>query len=500
MDAAAAQTSPASNGYRNGGLANGHADVVVSNGHHLVESSPNKPLLNGYHSPAAAVHQQNRLRNAYVRGNLDQQQQRDKSAKSVDDANQQPVLGGAAPTNGHAVVANDSMVVNGGQHAAKNGLIINGDPAMPLVRHIPRGVRPHRRLRIAQIAPLYESVPPKMYGGTERIVYHLTEELVRRGHHVTLFCSADSVTSAEMVFHESWPALRLNPVPDVCIPYQWLMEQVRRRADEFDILHFHTMEHFTITSMFLNRSVTTLHGLLSFNDLVTLFKCFNNVPLISISDDQRTHLEFNPRWVGTVHHGIPRNMLPFTAKPSEGGTPYLAFLGRITDVKRPEWAIEIAVRAGLPLKIAAKVDKVDLQYWLEQVKPLVDKHADLVEYIGEINDSEKGAFLGNALALLFPIDWNEPFGLVMIEAMACGTPVVARSCGSVPEVIEDGVNGIIFDKLDEGVEAVKRAIKLDRAEVRKTFERRFTAEKMAENYLKIYEKMLELNDDNSNKQ
>jgi glycosyltransferase involved in cell wall biosynthesis len=183
------------------------------------------------------------------------------------------------------------------------------------------------------------------------------------------------------------------------------------------------MEHFTILSNFMNRSVTTLHGLLSFPDMTTLLKLFNNVPLVSISDDQRTHLATKPNWVGTVYHGIPRNMFPFTEHPSPNGTPYLAFLGRITDVKRPEWAIQIAVKAGIPLRIAAKVDKVDTAHWEQEVKPLIEKHSDLVQFIGEINDSQKGAFLGNALALLFPIDWNEPFGLVMIESLACGTPV-----------------------------------------------------------------------------
>lgn len=360
-----------------------------------------------------------------------------------------------------------------------------------IVFPIPRGLRPFRRLRIAQVSPLAESVPPKMYGGTERVVYNLTEELVRRGHQVTLFSSADSQTSAEMVSHPSWPAFRLNPVLDMTLPYQWMMEQVRRRANDFDILHFHTMEHLTIVHNFKERSVTTLHGLLSFPDMLTIFECFDDAPLVSISDDQRKHLACKPNFVATVHHGIPSTLLPFTANPSPNGTPYLAFLGRITDVKRPEWAIEIAAKAGIPLKIAAKVDKADIQHWEEVVKPLIEKHSDVVEYIGEINDGQKGEFLGNALALLFPIDWPEPFGLVMIESMACGTPVIARPCGSVSEVIEDGVSGIIFHTIEEGVEAAKRVHQLDRAGVRKAFDRRFTSEKMAENYLHVYEKMLD---------
>ncbi|CAK5089430.1 unnamed protein product [Meloidogyne enterolobii] len=385
-----------------------------------------------------------------------------------------------------------NVVGNGCEMPALNGLT-NGhakDAVNGTIAHIPRPLRPNQRLRIAQIAPLFESVPPKLYGGTERVVHYLTEELVRRGHQVTLFCSSDSKTSAEMVANDFWPALRLNPVCIPIIPFLCMLEDVRKRQNDFDILHFHTFEHFGMLKDISERSVTTLHGKLCIPDLVPLFSCFPHSKLISISDNQRTHLKHkNPNFVGTVYHGIPKDMFNFTAKP-KGEEPYLAFLGRIAEEKRPDIAIKIAVKAGIPLKIAAKIDKVDVEFWETEVKPLVDQNPELVEYIGEITDSQKGEFLGNARALLFPIDWNEPFGLVLAESMACGTPIVARPCGSVPEVVEEGVTGIIFDTIDEGVEAVKRVHKMDRALVRETFEKRFTSEIMAGNYLKIFEKMM----------
>ncbi|KAF7637193.1 Glycos_transf_1 domain-containing protein [Meloidogyne graminicola] len=379
-------------------------------------------------------------------------------------------------------------IKNSGNESTTNGLInghskdlLNGNS----ITHIPRPLRPNQRLRIAQIAPLYESVPPKMYGGTERVVHYLTEELVRRGHKVTLFCSSDSKSSAEMITNNFWTALRLNPVCMTIIPFLCMLEDVRKRQDEFDILHFHTIEHFGMLKDIFNRSVTTLHGKLCVPDLVPLFNCFNYAKLISISDNQRTHLKFEkPNFIGTVHHGIPKNLFNFTEKP-KGDNPYLAFLGRIAEEKRPDLAIKIAVKANIPLKIAAKIDKVDIEYWENEVKPLIEQNNELVEYIGEISDNEKGEFLGNARALLFSIDWPEPFGLVLAESMACGTPIVARPCGSVPEVVEDGVTGIIFDTIDEGVEAVKRVHKMDRTLVRNTFEKRFTSEIMAENYLKV---------------
>ncbi len=284
-------------------------------------------------------------------------------------------------------------------------------------------------MKIAQIAPLAESVPPQLYGGTERVVSNLTEELVRQGHEVTLFASGDSRTAAELVACTE-VALRLNPKVKDHAPYHIMMiDQVRRRADEFDVLHFHIdLLQFPLIRDFADRTVTTLHGRLDLPDLVPFYRAFPEIPLVSISDHQR--LPMPPvNWVGRVHHGVPADLLPFTATPKGG---YLAFLGRISPEKRPDRAIEIAVRAGVPLKIAAKIDTVDRAYWDSTIAPLVERHAN-VEYIGEINDSQKGAFLGNASALLFPIDWPEPFGLVMIEAMACGTPVIAFHAASVPK-------------------------------------------------------------------
>ncbi|KAI1697721.1 glycosyl transferases group 1 domain-containing protein [Ditylenchus destructor] len=352
-------------------------------------------------------------------------------------------------------------------------------------------------MRIAQIAPLYESIPPKLYGGTERVVSFLTEELVRRGHEVTLFASADSTTSAQLVSHPSFPSVRaINERNETISMFhemgiQWIFDQVRLKANEFDILHFHTDIHYAIVGPFLERTVATLHGKMGLPSYVPFFNYFNKNPLISISNDQRTHLNAHPNWVGTVYHGIPKDSLPFTENPK--GT-YLAFLGRTSEEKKPEWAIEIAVRAGIPLKMAAKVSDGPgtalEKRWKNLVKPLVDKHSDLVEYIGEINETEKAEFLGNAIALIFPIDWPEPFGIVMIEAMACGCPVVARPRGSVPEVIDEGVTGLMFESLDEGVAAVKRASKLDRKKIREVFEQRFTSEKMADNYLQMYQKIL----------
>ncbi|MDG4898708.1 glycosyltransferase family 4 protein [Mesorhizobium sp. WSM4976] len=336
-------------------------------------------------------------------------------------------------------------------------------------------------MKIAQIAPLTESVPPKLYGGTERIVSHLTEELVRRGHDVTLFASGDSRTSAELV-----PccdvALRFNPNARSPIPYHVMMlEQVRRRADEFDVLHFHVdVLHFPIIREFVQRTVTTLHGRLDLPDLAQLYAMFNDLPLVSISDDQRRPMP-PVNWLGTVYHGLPNDILPFRPKASG----YLAFLGRISPEKGPEAAIEIAARAGMPLKIAAKIDAVDRSFWSDRVEPQVLRHSN-VEFIGEIDERKKAEFLGNAAALLFPIDWPEPFGLVTIEAMACGTPVVAFNRGAVPEVIDHGVSGLIVEGIDEAVDAVRRIGSLDRARVRNTFEKRFTVGRMCSDYLGIY--------------
>jgi glycosyltransferase involved in cell wall biosynthesis len=337
-------------------------------------------------------------------------------------------------------------------------------------------------MKIAQVAPLYERVPPKLYGGTERIVSYLTEELVRQGHDVTLFASGDSITKAELVRCCDL-ALRLNPAVKDALPYHIMMlEQVRRRAHEFDVIHFHIdLLHFPLIREFADRTVTTTHGRLDLVDLAPFYRVFPDIPLVSISDDQRKPLP-DANWVGTVHHGLSQNLLPFRPSPVGG---YLAFLGRISPEKRPDRAIRIAAEAGMPLRIAAKIDKADQAYWDEVIKPLVDTHPN-VEFIGEINESEKADFLGNAAALLFPVDWPEPFGLVMIEAMACGTPVIAFRCGSVPEVIDHGTSGFIVDSIEEAVAAVHALGILDRSGVRRSFLRRFTVERMAEDYLAIY--------------
>lgn len=341
-------------------------------------------------------------------------------------------------------------------------------------------------MRIAQIAPLFERVPPKFYGGTERIVSYLTEELVRRGHEVTLFASGDSQTSAKLVGCCE-TALRLNPLVIDAVPYHIVMlEEVRRRLDQFDILHFHIdFLHAPLVHDFSQRTLTTLHGRLDLPDISPFYGVFTQLPLVSISSDQSRYLP-DVNWVGTVPHGIPADLLPFQPNPTGR---YLAFLGRISPEKRPDRAIEIAARTGLPLKIAAKVDRADQTYWDEEIRPMIQAHSN-VEFVGEINEHDKARFLGEAAALLFPVDWPEPFGLVMIEAMACGTPIVAFDCGSVPEVLEDGVSGFIVDTVEQGALAVRRIANLDRAKVRSEFERRFTAERMAGCYLEIYDKLL----------
>ena len=333
-------------------------------------------------------------------------------------------------------------------------------------------------MRIAQIAPLIESVPPKLYGGTERIVSYLTEELVRQGHEVTLFASGDSETTAELV--PCVPeALRLAQVNDP-LPYSVLqLEKIRRRASGFDIAHFHAdFLHFPLARSLGAPAVTTMHGRLDLPFYRPLLKEFADMPVVSISDDQRRLLE--ARWVATVLHGLPPNLYSLSAAP--GG--YLAFLGRISPEKRPDRAIEIAKRAGVKLKIAAKVDKVDQSYFEEMIRPLIQ--GPDIEYVGEINDSEKQAFLGGASALLFPIDWPEPFGLVQIEAMACGTPVIAWRRGSVPEIIEDGVTGYIVEGIEQAVDAVHNMHSLSRESVRNRFEQQFTIERVARDYVRVY--------------
>ncbi|MEW9856620.1 glycosyltransferase family 4 protein [Novosphingobium sp. M1R2S20] len=340
-------------------------------------------------------------------------------------------------------------------------------------------------MKIAQIAPIAESVPPRLYGGTERIVSYLTEELVRQGHDVTLFAAGDSRTSANLVPIGA-SALRLDPNVRDPIPHHMvLLDEVCRRADEFDVLHFHIdLIHAPVVREFVHRTVTTLHGRLDLPDLQPFYRHFPDLPLVSISDDQRQPMP-PVNWAGTVHHGLPPDLLP-AKLDAQGG--YLAFLGRISPEKRPDRAIEIAARAGMKLKIAAKVDRADEAYWTETIAPLIQAHSN-VEFVGEINEPQKAQFLGNAAALLFPIDWPEPFGLVMIEAMACATPVIAFRSGSVPEIIEDGRSGFIVDSIDQAVTAVQRLHEIDRASVREAFDRRFTAERMALDYVDIYQQL-----------
>jgi glycosyltransferase involved in cell wall biosynthesis len=342
-------------------------------------------------------------------------------------------------------------------------------------------------VKIAQIAPLYERVPPKLYGGTERIVSYLTEELVEAGHEVTLFASGDSVTQAELVVCCD-RALRLNPAVRDASPYHVAMlELLRSRAAEFDVLHFHIDHiHFPLVRALARKSVTTLHGRLDLPDLAPLFRVFSDIPFVSISKNQRQHLP-GVNWAGTVYHGLPRNLLPYRPMASGG---YLAFLGRISPEKRPDRAIEIARRANMPLLMAAKIDKADHEYWLSKIKPLIDD-SPIVTYIGEITETEKASFLGGAKALLFPIDWPEPFGLAMIEAMACGTPVIAFRKGSVEEIVTNGVSGFAVDSIDEAVAAVSRIDSLSRKLTRHAFEERFTVTSMAKNYLEIFETLPE---------
>jgi glycosyltransferase involved in cell wall biosynthesis len=340
-------------------------------------------------------------------------------------------------------------------------------------------------MRIAQVAPLYESVPPKLYGGTERVVSYLTEELVRQGHDVTLFASGDSVTQARLVA-PCPSALRLDPrCVDRLAPHIALVDQVLQRAHEFDLIHFHIdYLHYPASRYCQVPHVTTLHGRLDLLDLVPLYKQFPELPLISISNAQRTPLSWL-NWQATVYHGLPDDLYQLCPRGGE----YLAFVGRISPEKRLDRAIEIARRAGRKLKVAAKVDQADREYFEQTIRPLLD--APEVELIGEIGDREKVDFLGNAAALLFPIDWPEPFGLVLIESMACGTPIVAWRCGSVPEVIDEGITGFICESMEEAVHAVSRIGDLSRARCRQQFEARYRASRMADDYLRIYERLVD---------
>jgi len=339
-------------------------------------------------------------------------------------------------------------------------------------------------MKIAQVAPLIESVPPRLYGGTERIVSYLTEELVELGHEVTLFASGDSVTSAALASCCA-RALRFDPTMRDIIPHLVLMiDKVRQRAEEFDIIHFHIdLLQFPVFRSLAARTLTTLHGRQDLGDLKPFYSCFGEMPLVSISSDQRKPLP-HANFVATIHHGIPADL----HRPSFAPGGYFAFLGRISPEKRPDRAIRIAAAAGVPLKIAAKVDKVDEDYFRCDILPLIDGLG--VEFIGEINEREKTKFLGEAAALLFPVDWPEPFGLVMIEAMACGTPVLAFRCGSIPEVIDDGVTGKVVDSEEEAIAALPGILSYDRRAVRQRFEERFTATRMAKDYVGIYRRLL----------
>lgn len=336
-------------------------------------------------------------------------------------------------------------------------------------------------MKIAQVAPLHEACPPRLYGGTERVVAYLTEELVRCGHDVTLFASGDSETSARLE-PICAQALRLDrTVLDPLIYHMIMFNRVATQAAEFDVIHFHTdYLHFGAMAPKRVPTVTTVHGRLDLPDLPAIYAEFPNVPLVSISDSQRHPLPW-VNWCATVHHGLPLSLYGL----GKGNGGYLAFIGRISPEKRLDRAIEIARRFGMPLRIAAKVDKVDRAYFEEVIRPLLK--APHTEFIGEVSDAEKGQFLGEAAALLFPIDWPEPFGLAMIEAMANGTPVIATRRGAAPEVVDEGITGFVVDDIESALHALPRALSLDRARVRRQFERRFSGQRMAHDYVAVYE-------------
>jgi glycosyltransferase involved in cell wall biosynthesis len=340
-------------------------------------------------------------------------------------------------------------------------------------------------MRIAQIAPLFEAVPPKLYGGTERVVHSLTEELVAMGHEVTLFASGDSVTSAKLAAMRP-EALRLDPtVKDWVAHYMRMVELVGRRTGEFDVVHSH-IDYFPLGLLERQRTpfLTTLHGRLDLPEFGEIYGTYAHTPFVSISDHQRLPIP-QLNWARTILHGMPAKRL----KPLEVERDYFAFLGRVSPEKGLDRAIRIAAAAGVKLKVAAKVDNADKEYFDREIKPLLS--VGKVEFIGEISDAEKPEFLSGAQALLFPIRWPEPFGLVMIEAMACGTPVIAFRHGSVPEVMEDGLTGFIVDTEEEAVAALKRLPELDRARVRQRFDERFTARRMAEDYVDLYQELID---------
>jgi glycosyltransferase involved in cell wall biosynthesis len=341
-------------------------------------------------------------------------------------------------------------------------------------------------MRIAQIAPLYEAVPPRLYGGTERVVAHLCNALVELGHDVTLFATAEARTRAQLVPVRD-QAMRLDgaPLKSDLAAHLAMLYEVRRRSGQFDVLHFHTdMLHFPMFEQQAAQSLTTLHGRLDLKDLSQVYTRWPEFGLVSISNSQRAPLA-GAHWLRTVPHGVPASQFRFEPQPRGN---YLAFLGRISPEKRPDVAIRVARAAGVPLKIAAKVDAVDRRYFEEEVKPLLGH--PLIEFIGEIGDADKAWFLGRANALLFPINWPEPFGLVMIEAMACGTPVIAWNCGAVPEVIESGISGFVVSSEAEARQAVDHISDLDRRVVRMAYERSFTSTVMANHYLDVYAQLL----------
>ncbi len=341
-------------------------------------------------------------------------------------------------------------------------------------------------LKIAQIAPLAESVPPQLYGGTERVVSYLTEELVRLGHEVTLFASGDSRTGARLV-PCSKRALRLDPaVKDPLAHVVLMLEKVRQRAHEFDVLHFHADHlHLPLFRPCARKTVTTLHGRLDLPDLAPLYAEFHDMPLVSISASQRRPLA-RAGWIGTVHHGLASSVCPFNGSPRGG---YLAFLGRVSPEKGLERAIAIARAAGTRLRIAAKVDAADQRYFRDEIAPLLGD--PLIEFLGEVSERQKWDLLGNARALLFPIDWPEPFGLAMIEAMSCGTPVIAWPHGAVPEIVDPGVTGYIVGSVAEAAAAAGGIARLDREQVRLRFEERFSAARMARDYVQVYRSLSE---------
>jgi len=339
-------------------------------------------------------------------------------------------------------------------------------------------------MKIAQISPLYESVPPKLYGGTERVVHYITEELVAQGHEVTLYASGDSVTSARLIPVTS-RSLRLDVnCIDQLAPHFTMMEMIEKEAHQFDVIHNH-IDYMMYPLIKRNKQhfLTTLHGRLDIPELQPLYMEFFQIPVVSISDSQRLPISF-ANWKGTVYHGLPLDL--YQLVPEDG--KYLVYVGRISPEKRVDRAIDIAIKAGILLKIAAKIDKADREYFEEKIKHLIDH--PLIEMVGEVGDREKQELFGNALGLLYPIDWPEPFGLAMIEAMACGTPVVAYNHGSVAEVVDEGITGFIVNSQEEAVEAVKKLKTINRRKCREVFERRFSAKRMVNDYLAIYESLI----------